>query len=569
MKNSAWYSKLWHKKLDNLPVKGDAASAWANMQQMLDAHLPVSGMPAASPVAAKSVVAKIVSMAAYVLPAAAMIGTATWFAVKPSAKQKITSKPNTHKEYRLKTDSINRKNNLVTDSMITAERMNADSMGINNTDTVASYADNVKKDDLSVPKNEVAENINKSTPQKTLTAGDALLGKSRTAEKISSKGTPGTSGGNAAHVSNNSTAVNKRMDNGRVSLAYNAAGKKGSSRVSSAYSGRLANGNINSRRNNLTRTNNNGKLSNRGIKAGSNHNEQANVAVSHYNVEIPKVLNSYISPSLNFNDLPAAQNESALFTYKDEAGAMAGNNSLTLADDKPATAANSNVNKPADNKTATAKSPKNKIPKAPGTSAFNFGLEAGLNLSNATGLYGGIAADYALTNRLLIGAGLRFSNGSKVKGSYIHPSFFRPDTAAGFTVNEERKISAIQVPLNLTYKLSNLISLKAGAVINFAGKPGSASYTLGPVGGFRDTLRRATSIDSAVNNSVLTGKVSLGFTGGVSLNFKNFSVDARYLALPPYKVTNPLGNYSSSYNPFQIGVTYWFRQGAKKEVVGK
>ncbi|MDT3404128.1 hypothetical protein [Mucilaginibacter terrae] len=565
MKSSAWYNKLWRNKLNKLPVKGDAGAAWANMQQMLDAHLPVSGVPGASPAAAKSIVAKIVSMAAYVLPAAAMVGAATWFVVKPPARQKIALKPGKQKEYHLKADSVNREKGFITDNTVAAERMGADTAGNNHADTVVAYADNAKNNSLPIPENGTTESINKSTPGKTVTGGDVLLGKNGTAEKASLKGKPITSGGNSPHGPDHSTATHKRIDNGAFPSNYKAADKRGNSRVPLAYLTKLANGSIHSGRNNSTRIKNNGTLSNGGIKAVWEHDQKINAVANRYKAEIPKELNNYISASLNFSGLPTTASSPVLYIPKDASGKVEFNNSLLVAEDKPGKAVNSSVNELANNKPASAKPPKNKVPKEFNTPLYNWGLEAGLNLNNGAGWYVGIAADYALTNRLLIGAGLRLTSGSKISGSYKHPSFFQPDSAAAFTITEERKISAIQVPFNLTYKVSDLISIKAGAVINFAGSSGSASYTLGSVGSFSDTLRRTKSIDTAVSKSVLAGKVSLGFTGGVSLNFKNLSIDARYLALPPYQVNNPLGNYSGSYHPFQVGVTYWFDQGAKKQ----
>ena len=79
MKNSAWYSKLWLKKLSNLSLKEDSGSAWAGMKDMLDAQMPVSSSGGnGGTVAGKPFVAKLVSLIAYVLPVAAAIGMTTY-----------------------------------------------------------------------------------------------------------------------------------------------------------------------------------------------------------------------------------------------------------------------------------------------------------------------------------------------------------------------------------------------------------------------------------------------------------------------------------------------------------
>lgn len=108
MKNSAWYHKLWLKKLSELPVKEDPDTAWAGMKELLDAQLPVvngntaaghhgssTGTGSAGGVkgaaAAKTLIAKVIAMAVYVLPVAAAIGVTTYFVmpalIKPDLKK--------------------------------------------------------------------------------------------------------------------------------------------------------------------------------------------------------------------------------------------------------------------------------------------------------------------------------------------------------------------------------------------------------------------------------------------------------------------------------------------------
>ena len=561
MKNSAWYSKLWRKKLDKLPVKSDAGAAWTSMQQMLDVHLPVSAVPPATPVAGKSLIAKIVAMSGYVLPAAAMIGTVTFFAVKPAAKQKVTVKPDKKQEYRLKADSTNNENVFNADSNAIATLNETDSVRLN-TDSMATYSDVLKKDSSSIPaSSNLAEN-NKSGNGKP--AENNVKPTAENATALTNANATSNTSGNTPNTATHSGSKRQEPGSGN-SNSFATAGTNNS--IGRSGSNKFVNGKATGRLNNagyLTRIGNRANKPTE-VRSGSVYKKQEdNWTPNRSNIEIPKELSNYANPTVNFNYLQDEKTAFSMFADKAVGNSMTGNNSLFLADDKPNTADAAKVNKPADSKPAATKPVKNNIPKEIVTPAYNFGLEAGLNLANGTSLYGGIAADYALTNRLLIGAGLRFNGSRKLTGSYEHTSYYRPDSSAKFTITDERKISVIDVPLNLTYKVSNLISLKAGAVISFAGNPGSVTYKLGPVGSLRDTLRRSGAIDSTVNSSVLARRVSLGFIGGVSFNVRQFSIDARYLALPAYKVSNSVGGYSQTYNPFQIGITYWLRQGTKK-----
>jgi len=111
MRNSAWYYKIWLKKLSKLPLKEDAGSAWAGMKDMLDAQMPVShGGSGGSGTAAttKPFVAKLASLLGYALPVAAAIGVTTYIVmpivIKP--KEVVIKK---ERQSHLSIDTINSK----------------------------------------------------------------------------------------------------------------------------------------------------------------------------------------------------------------------------------------------------------------------------------------------------------------------------------------------------------------------------------------------------------------------------------------------------------------------------
>lgn len=85
MKNSAWYNKLWRKKLGNYPLKENADDSWAQMHGLLDEHLPVNE-PSTDKKTGKFFGSTVVSMLGFILPAAAMIGALTYVAVKQPFK---------------------------------------------------------------------------------------------------------------------------------------------------------------------------------------------------------------------------------------------------------------------------------------------------------------------------------------------------------------------------------------------------------------------------------------------------------------------------------------------------
>lgn len=91
MKNSAWYHKLWRKKLGQYPLKDAPDTSWTEMQALLDEAMPAqNGGEPKKP--GKFWGGTVISMLGYILPAAAMIGAATFVAIKHAEKTKTEHK---------------------------------------------------------------------------------------------------------------------------------------------------------------------------------------------------------------------------------------------------------------------------------------------------------------------------------------------------------------------------------------------------------------------------------------------------------------------------------------------
>lgn len=124
MKNSAWYHKLWRKKLDEYPLKEDASASWAEMNALLDKHMPAH-IPATPNKTGKSFGSTVVSMIGYILPAAAMIAALTYVAIKHPGKNKEANK----QRYNL--TSKQKANNIAADRLQkTADTLKPDSAAL-------------------------------------------------------------------------------------------------------------------------------------------------------------------------------------------------------------------------------------------------------------------------------------------------------------------------------------------------------------------------------------------------------------------------------------------------------
>jgi len=91
MKSSAWYHKLWQKKVNQYPIRDDADASWADMKTMLEEHLPAD-IPLNKIKSARSIGGTAISILGFALSAAAMIGLVTFIAVKHPAKNKLKTK---------------------------------------------------------------------------------------------------------------------------------------------------------------------------------------------------------------------------------------------------------------------------------------------------------------------------------------------------------------------------------------------------------------------------------------------------------------------------------------------
>lgn len=89
MKNSAWYRKIWLKKLEELPVKESAEVSWTAMQQLLDQQMPLS--PGQLQPLPQTFGTKLIHLLNYIIPAAAIVvGSYFMFFNQPEQPEKKT-----------------------------------------------------------------------------------------------------------------------------------------------------------------------------------------------------------------------------------------------------------------------------------------------------------------------------------------------------------------------------------------------------------------------------------------------------------------------------------------------
>lgn len=207
-------------------------------------------------------------------------------------------------------------------------------------------------------------------------------------------------------------------------------------------------------------------------------------------------------------------------------------------------------------KPTATKAPKN-LQKEIISPKLSFELQGGLMFGQQNiSPYLGLQSQWALTNRLLLGAGLRL-NQMKFEGEYFHQGYNTVTAGSPFQIVDTRKLTNMVLPLNMSYRINKWISLKAEANLAFAiAKSGGSK--VGYVASYLDTVFHTKPIEKALSESSIN-KMNFNIGGGLRIQFKQFNIDAMYFYQPsPYRVSSNLGSYRRRYTTFNVGVGYQF-----------
>ncbi len=134
MKSSAWDNKLWQNKMQEIPLDGDANSAWSKMQGLLDEVMPVT---TATPVVKTpwSLLKSRLRTIAYTAATVAIILFAVYFLLKKQHQKPIKHNKEIVKPVHGHADSLKQPENR-TDSAINTPpgpgRVTVDSLNTGN-----------------------------------------------------------------------------------------------------------------------------------------------------------------------------------------------------------------------------------------------------------------------------------------------------------------------------------------------------------------------------------------------------------------------------------------------------
>lgn len=511
MKSSGWYNSLWRKKLNELPVKEEADSAWVNMNKLLDAHMPANNSASNT---IKSFGAKLISLLGYIVPAAAMIGTVTYVSVCTTATKNVKNKKEKLAHYHLKTDSIRRITQIV------------DSLSIKGSSAIL-LSDLANTN--SINGKLTLATINKPSAVPVTVKSVDFAGQEKSGRPIS------TLQDLKLNIeSNRRNGVDVIKPIRRVSV------------------------------NNTKRVYNSGLL--HSLSSRFYTTRQIDYAKTIINKNADQKTFPAPSPAQEsgLKEGIAGQNEISKFE-RDPIMDMVQDKKLAKESAKSKfgniqaqSDANIKASKLSGLKSAKSKMMRNKPKQQTDLPIINFGLEAGLN-SNGGGLYTGAVGSYTLNKKWLVNAGVRLDLARPISGEHTHRSFNPMDSSA-FKVYNSGKVQTLSIPIHIEYRLSNIISIHAGPQFSYTLKQTHVLSRLGTIVNYRDTLAKSLSIDSAFKHSSIN-KLTIGASAGISVRIGKLYVDGRYLQnITPYKVNTGLGSYQQYYRSFQIGIRYQLKR---------
>ncbi len=525
--------------MQELPLQGDEHDAWQKMQGLLDQHMPVNS-PVIAPKAGASVWVKLMYVLAAIIGAAILYYAATRIlAHHPEKTNKSTGKHT----------------RIVIDSAINKSTLN----------TTGSPTDNA----AYISRGNTSSNASKPNAKQNVLNSSVKTGKSLSANN---------SNVNGAATNVNNADVKRTTSNAAISNAKSSGENNIAAGGRNTHRNRIAN--------HLATQGNSGALTT--PRAGL-HNLRLQREVSQHhsaNQVHSKVVKENNDTSKNDQQLLADQNSTKtngiVSSNTGNVITRAGTNGVTqnvnptnssVKTDNPTAAKSAAAKQVADvkvknqsNKSGTKS--KASVAQKTANSKFTVDVKLGANTNKGSNLnpFLGVVGSYHLHNKWGISIGANILSTRIISGSYgkgnlnyitIGDSSKKITHNSGqLTINSTRKISYVDIPVLVTYKVSNKFTIKAGPVISIPIKTEANKNTLGPLSSSADTTTLRT-VTPYVNSTTISSKVNFSFSAGAQYNVKRFYFDATYLqGLSPYTIGSGLGSGKIYYRTIQIGIGY-------------
>jgi hypothetical protein len=538
MKKSA-LNLLWQQKRSELPIDETPQADWADMDELLNAQMPVSTGAVATQSVFKTILAHVAKFKLlYTLAAFVAVGVVTYSLIDhPTIVQ------NNHKEIK--------KGNINNTADNNSQLQNSPPNKVLITDSATSKAGEDYANAITKGVEKSSDNNTKApvSANYTITAGTGVatpginIGDNKSLSPVNNAG---------ANISKRSTINNKTssLSAGNAGRSTTSSGRRAMLPSSHSNYSHLGNGRINFH-------NSGSEISTR----NTTQDDLRKARVSGPGTGRPATgLPGYVQSQPNTTIIQLWPPQ--LFSW-DTNTLLTKNSNLKLKTKA--------LNDNAYLKALTSVKIKNKSGL---TLPIDWGLLAGVNAPgsftpannlNTNGVpfdvYLGLFAQYDLNDKWSVNLQARLPSPHLARGNYSHTEAGKTDTGAMQTVHSQitdaRKMYMVDIPLHLVYHASPNIGIKAGPVISIPLTEANGISTVTTSGTPKDSVAYFYKMSDALNHSSIERKIYYGVSGGVSISYGRFLLDATfYHNFQPQKVSSSLGGYTSNNNNLQIAIGF-------------
>jgi hypothetical protein len=531
MKNSLKYLGLWQKKRSELKINDDPQADWMQMQDLLDKHLPDAGNGGGGSSHSKKF--KLLPILLISLSAAAM----TYFAahiVEIRNQRHHYQQHNHHNWHRsgLHNDSVpNADSSLIKDSTNNKDSIQALKQ------PAAILTDGAAKPGFD---KKATDSLSAITDNK-INKGSSSVSKGNNAAILNGAGNNPSAANSSHQHSNNSAQALSANHQTKTNRFFSSHTQRNNSLLNlSNNRGRYQSQRIGQVTDHTGRNNENKP----GTKNGGSPNEDASLLtmtalkpVFNLSANYPPVITV---PFINDKLIQTPSFSQQGDNKKDGKGGKSGKEKNTRV--------------------------KSSVP-----INLDWGLLTGVNSSGSftakkqnanfygsspVDLYFGLFATYNINDQWGLGTQIKLLNPQTLTGSYTHANESKVDSGQLLNITDTRKAYFVSIPLHVVYKATDILSFKAGPIINIPVKQVSGTSVLQPAGIRSDTSYYNKTI-AILGQTQYTPKLNYGLSGGVSIHFQRLIFEATYLkGLSGQKVTSGLGSYNGYYNTFQFTIGF-------------
>jgi hypothetical protein len=538
MKKSA-LNLLWQQKRNDLPIDENPQDDWAEMNQLLNKHMPVSTGTVATQPLFKTILVHIAKFKLFfTLATLLMAGTAAYFLIDHSTT--VQTKPHDHSKIKANTNLQNSPaNNLAVTDSVTNKVVVDDNNAVTNGAEKSFH----NKNKASIPDNYTS------------------IGTSNTASGVA---------GTARGINNNSENKNLSVvNNGKLNISKRSGRN---TRISSLATDEKRSTSSSGRVDVVSKLqSNHSYFSNSRI----NFNNSVSRIVDRNNTR-EDVRKTRVSGPVTGKPATGLPNY-ALYQQKQDIVQFFPSQ-LFSWDTNTLLIKNTNSKLPGK---ILEGSPNIKAPSSPKiknkkswTLPIDWGLLAGINTPGSFtsannrptnsvpfDAYLGLFASYDLNDKWSVNLQARLPSPHQARGNYSHTEEGKTDTTGTQTVNskimDSRKMYMVDIPLHLVYRVSPNIGIKGGPVLSIPLTDANGISTVTTTGALKDSVAYFYKMSEALNNTKMERKVYYGVSGGVSLNYGRLLLDATfYHNFQAQKVSSSLGGYTSNNNSLQIAIGF-------------